>query len=78
MVPISRLPVLVALSGSNPNEDICTESDNTNVTGDVYPTTNVCEMDSDDQQDDNLSCLENEIITRPLLILPWDWIMIKL
>ena len=39
----------------------CTESDNANVTSDAYPTTNVDETD-DDQEDDNLSCLENEII----------------
>ena len=62
MVPISRLPVLAGLSGSRPNEGTCTESDNANVASDVYPTTNVDEMDGDDQEDDNLSCLENEII----------------
>ena len=39
-----------------------TISDNANVTNDVNPTTNVNEiMDSDDQEDDNLSCLEIEI-----------------
>ena len=39
----------------------CTESGNVNVSSDVNPITNVGEMDSDDQEDDNLSCLENEI-----------------
>ena len=81
MVPISRLPVLAALSGCRPNEGTCTESDNANVTSDAYPTTNVNETDSDDQEDDNLSCLENEIInedTRLLLIHLWVWILIKL
>ena len=59
MVPILRLLVLAALSGSMPNED---QSDNLNVSRDVNPTTNVEEMDGDDREDDNLSCLENEII----------------
>ena len=61
MVPISRLPVLAVLSGSIPNEGIRTKSDNLNVSSDVNPTTNVEEMDGDDREDDNLSCLENEI-----------------
>ena len=43
-------------------ESTCTESDNANITLDVNPATNVDEMDSDDQEDDNLSCLENKII----------------
>ena len=58
---MSRLPVLAAISGSRPNEGICTESDNANVTSDVNPTTNIDKMDSDDQEDNNLSCLENLI-----------------
>ena len=62
MVPISRLPVLAALRCSKPNEGICTKSDHLNVSSDFNPTTNVEEMDSDDREDDNLSCLENEII----------------
>ena len=62
MVHISRLPVLAALSGSRPKEGTCAESDNANVSSYVNPTTNVEEMDSDDREDDNLSCLENEII----------------
>ena len=47
MVSISKLPVLVAISG-RPNEEICTESDNANLSSDVNPTTYVEEMDSDD------------------------------
>ena len=58
MVPISRLPVMAALSGSKLNEDTCTESDNANVASDAYPITNVDETNHD-QEDDNLSCLEN-------------------
>ena len=64
MVPISRLLVSAAITGSKPNEGICTKSDNLNVLSDVNPTTNVEEMDSDDREDDNLSCLENEIINK--------------
>ena len=56
MVPISKQPVLAALSGSKSNEDTCTESDNANVTINVNPTIDVDEMDSDDQEEDNLSC----------------------
>ena len=48
MVPITRLPVLDALSSNRPDEGTCT-SDNANVSNDVNPTTNVEEMDSDDQ-----------------------------
>ena len=62
MVPISRLSVFVALSGSRPNGGTCTESDNENVTSDANLTTNVDGMDRDDQGDNNLSCLKNEII----------------
>ena len=58
---ISRLPVLAALIRSRPDEGTCTESDNANVISDTYPMTNVDETD-DDQEDDNRSCLENEII----------------
>ena len=32
MIHILRLPVLAAPGGSRPNEDICTESDNANLT----------------------------------------------
>ena len=60
---ISRLSVLVAPSGSRRNAGTCTESDNANVSGDGNPSTNVEEMDNDDQEDDNLSCSEDEIIT---------------
>ena len=60
IILISRLPVLAAPSGSKLKAGICTE--NVNVSSDVNPTTNVEEMDSDDQEDNNLSCLENEII----------------
>ena len=31
------------------------------VSSDVNPSTNVQEMDSDNQEDDNLSCLENHL-----------------
>ena len=55
MVPISKLYVLAAISSSRPNEGTCTESDNTNVTSDVNPTTDVDELDTDNQKDDNLS-----------------------
>ena len=44
------------------NESTCTESGNANVSSDDNPTTNVDEMDSDDQEDNNLSYLGNEII----------------
>ena len=37
-------------------------SDNANVTSDVDRITNVDEMDFDDHEDNNLSCLENEIV----------------
>ena len=57
MVPISKLPILATLSCSRPNKDTCTESDNSKVTSDVNPTTNVDEKDSNNQEDDNLSCL---------------------
>ena len=64
VVPISRLPVLAALNGSRPNEGTCIESNNANVSNDVNPTTNVEEMESDDLEDDNISCLQNEIINK--------------
>ena len=38
MIPISKFPVLVALSGSRPNESTCTECDNANVSSDVLMT----------------------------------------
>ena len=47
---------------SRPIEGNCTESDNANVSSDINPTTNVDELDSDNEEDGNLSCLENEII----------------
>ena len=53
-IPISRLPILAALRGSKPNEGTCIE----NVSSDVNPTINVEDIYSDDQEDDNLSCLE--------------------
>ena len=53
---------MAALSSSRPNAGICTETDNANVWCDVNSITNVEKMDSDDQDDDNLSCLENELI----------------
>ena len=62
MVPISRLPILVASNGSRPNAGTYTESDKINVSSDCNPTINVEEMDSDYQEDDNLSSLKNEII----------------
>ena len=66
MVPISKLSVLAAPRCSRPNAGICTESNNVNVSSDVNHATNVEENNghSDDQEDDNLSCLENEIIMR--------------
>ena len=51
LVPISRLPVLATPSGSKLNVGTCTESDYVNVSSDVNPTTNIEEMDFDDQED---------------------------
>ena len=51
IVPISRLPVLATPSGSKPNKGTCTESNYVNVSSDVNPTTNIEEMDFDDQED---------------------------
>ena len=63
-IPISRLPILAAPNGSRPNAGNCTENDNINVFSDVDPSTNVEENhnDSNDQENDNLSCLENEMV----------------
>ena len=55
MVLISRLPVLADLIGSWPNVGTCPENDNINVSSDVDTPTN-------DEENDNLSCLENKII----------------
>ena len=46
---------MAALSGSWPNVGTFTENDNINVSSDVDPSTNV-------EENDNLSCLEAEII----------------
>ena len=54
MVPISRLPVLATLRGSWHNVGTCTEYYNINISSDVDPSTNL-------EENDNLSCLENEI-----------------
>ena len=62
MVPISWLPVLATPWGSRPDAGNCTKSDNVNVFSDVNFTTNAEENDSDDQEEDNISCLENKII----------------
>ena len=67
MVPISRLPVLATprhLYPRLPDAGTCTESDNINVFSDVNPKTNVEENinDSDDQEDENISYLENKIV----------------
>ena len=51
----SNLPVLAALIGSWPNAGTCPENDNINVSSDVDTPTN-------DEENDNLSCLETEII----------------
>ena len=69
MVPISRLSVLAVLSGSKRKEGTCIESDNANLSYDVNPLTNVEEMNSDDQEGDNLSCLQNEIINEDSLLM---------
>ena len=59
-IPNSRLPGLVAPRDSRLNKGTCTENDN--VSSDVNPTTNVEENnnDSDDQVNDNISCLEKK------------------
>ena len=64
MVPISRLPVLAAPRGNRSNAGTCTESDIVNVSSNVNPTTNAEENnnDSDQGEDNNISCLENKII----------------
>ena len=62
VIPISRLPVLATPRGSRPNAGTCTESNNVNVFSDVNLTTNVEKNDSDNQEDDNYSCLEIDII----------------
>ena len=61
MVPISRLPLLAAPIGSRSNAGTCTESNNVNVSSNVNPATDVEEMGSDYQEDNNLSCFENEL-----------------
>ena len=50
------------LVGSRPNAGTCTV--NVNVSSNVNPKTNVAEnnTDSNDQEDDNISCLENKMI----------------
>ena len=64
MIPISKLPILAAPIGSRPNAGTCTKSYNVNVYSDVNPATNIEENnnDSDDQEGNNISCLENKII----------------
>ena len=59
MVPISRLPVVVAPSASRSKAGTWTKRGNVNVSSDVNLATNVEENNSDDQEDDRFSCLEN-------------------
>ena len=61
-IPLSRLPLLAALRSSRPHEGTCTENYHINVSSDVNFLINVEENDSDSQEDENLSSLENEII----------------
>ena len=61
MVPISKLPLLAAPTGSRSDAGTFIVSDNVNVSSDVNPTTNSVE-NGWWWSGRSLSCLENEII----------------